>query len=83
MPLRCYNIKTLGFLLILAGSVQAQEFIILNDSLALKSERLDVKMGSLLMGKIKKFSFGDYTIISSKAGGSSGSEKSNLFGTKT
>ena len=40
-------------------------------------------MGSLWMGKIKKFSFGDYAMISSKVGSTIERTKSNLFETKT
>ena len=82
LPVRQYTIYILGFLLA-SASVHAQKTIIINDSLVVNADRLEVNMGSLWMGKIKKFSFGEYTMISSKVGATIERSKSNLFETKT
>lgn len=79
-----FKIYFLGILLVLAASTQAQKNIIISDSLAANAEKLNVNMGSLWMGKIRKFSFGDYAIVSSKGMGvTTESPKSNLFNTRT
>lgn len=64
-------------------SVQGQKDIIISDTLSSNSERMPVKMGVQWMGKMWKFRFGDYAIVSSKMGWTTTSSKSNLFNTKT
>ncbi len=55
------------FMLATAGITQAQKDIVISDSLAANSEKLKVKMGSQGFGKIWKFQFGNYAVISSKS----------------
>jgi len=62
---------------------QAQKDIIIDDSLAANAPKLNVKMGSQGFGKIWKFHFGDYAVVSSKMGWTTASSKSNFFNTKT
>jgi hypothetical protein len=64
-------------------NLHAQKDIIISDTLLTNSERMPVKMGVQWMGKMWKFHFGDYTIVSSKMGWTTSSSKSNLFNTKT
>ena len=71
------------FMLAIANIIHAQKDIIINDSLAVNSEKLKVKMGSQGLGKIWKFQFGNYAVISSKAGWTTTSTKGNIFNTKT
>jgi hypothetical protein len=71
------------FMLATANIIQAQKDIVINDTLAVNSEKLKVKMGSQGLGKIWKFQFGNYAVISSKAGWTITSSKSNFFNTKT
>ena len=71
------------FMLTIANISQAQKDIIISDSLAANSEKLKVKMGSQGLGKIWKFQFGNYAVISSKAGWTTTSTKGNFFNTKT
>jgi len=79
-----FKIYLLGFFLALFNLATAQKTIIISDSLTVHAEKLEVNMGGLWMGKIRKFSFGEYAIVSSKGmGNTSGSSRSNLFGTKT
>ena len=76
--------KFFSLLVLLSNLAAAQKTIIISDSLTAHAEKLEVKMGGLWMGKIRKFSFGEYAIVSSKGmGNTSGSSKSNFFGTKT
>ena len=64
-------------------NINAQKDIIISDTLSANSERLPVKMGVQWMGKMWKFRFGDYAVVSSKMGWTTSSSKSNLFNTKT
>ncbi len=73
----------LGALLILSNTSIAQKNIIISDSLAANSEKLNVKMGTQWFGKMWKFRFGDYEVVSSKLGWTKTSTKSNFFNTKT
>ena len=77
------RISILLFMLTIANNIQAQKDIIINDSLAVNSEKLKVKMGTQGLGKIWKFQFGNYAVISSKAGWTTASTKGNFFNTKT
>lgn len=70
-------------LLVLGGIAEAQKDIVIGDSLAANSDKLNVKMGTQWMGKIWKFRFGDYAVISSKMGWTTTSTRGNLFNTKT
>jgi len=73
----------LCFLLIVVNSTRAQKDIIIGDSLAANAEKLNVKMGTQWFGKIWKFRFGDYAVVSSKLGWVTTSTKGNFFNTKT
>lgn len=79
-PLRLWF---LWLLLSTAGFSHAQKNIVISDSLAANADKLNVKMGTQGFGKIWKFRFGDYAVVSSKAGWTTTSRKSNFFNTKT
>jgi hypothetical protein len=66
-----------------ASITHAQKDILISDSLAANSEKLKVKMGTQWFGKIWKFQFGNYAVVSSKLGWTTTSTKGNLFNTKT
>lgn len=57
--------------------------IVVSDNLIANSEPLKVKMGAQGFGKISKWKFGEYSVVSSKAGWTKTTSKSNLFNTKT
>ena len=67
----------------LSGTTLAQKNIVISENLTSNSELLKVKMGAQRMGKIMKFSFGDYAVVSSKMGWTKSSSKTNFFSTKT
>ena len=77
------RIYILCFLTLLVKTTKAQKDIIISDSLAGNAQKLNVKMGTQWMGKIWKFRFGDYAVVSSKMGWTTTSTKGNLFNTKT
>jgi hypothetical protein len=79
-----FKIYIIGFLLALGGPAEAQKNIIISDSLAANADKLKVNLGSLWMGEIRKFSFGDYAIVSSKRMGvTTESSKNSGFNTQT
>jgi hypothetical protein len=61
----------------------AQKNIAINDSLSANAEVLKVKMGSSFFGKMQKFRFGDYAVVSGKVGWTTTSSSSNFLETKT
>jgi hypothetical protein len=61
----------------------AQNTIDISDSLAAHADKLDVHMGHLSFGKIKKFSFGHYSVVESKVKNPKVNSNSNFFNTKT
>ena len=61
----------------------AQKNIVISDSLNANADEMNVKMGSQTMGKIWKFRFGDYAVVSSKMGWTKTSSKANLLNTRT
>lgn len=71
------------YLLISGFTSVAQKTLLINDSLAANSVKLNVKMGSQWFGKIWKFSFGDYSVVSSKLGWTKTTERGNFLNTKT
>ncbi len=73
----------LCFLLIICTITQAQKDIVISDSLAANAAKLNVKMGAQWFGKIWKFRFGEYVVVSSKLGWASTTTKGNFFNTKT
>lgn len=77
------RIHILLFMLTIATITQAQKDIIISDSLTVDAEKLKVKMGTQWFGKIWKFQFGNYAVISSKLGWTVTSTKGNIFNTKT
>ena len=78
-----FRIHLLCFLVVLVKTTEAQKDIILSDSLAGNAKKMNVKMGTQWMGKIWKFRFGDYAVVSSKMGWTTTTTKGNLFNTKT
>ncbi len=80
--------KTVRFLLAatiawLPFSALAQKDIVISDSLNANADKMNVKMGSQTMGKIWKFRFGDYAVVSSKMGWTKTTSKANLLNTRT
>lgn len=80
-----FRIYIFCLLLVISECTIAQNNLIINDSLAANSEKLKVKMGSQTMGRIWKFSFGNYAVISSKNSVQKERTKTNnwLFPTKS
>jgi hypothetical protein len=66
-----------------ASPGQKQKNILLSQNLAENAQQMNVKMGTQWMGKIWKFSFGDYAVESSKNGWQTTNSKSNFWNTKT
>lgn len=62
--------------------VNAQN-IVVDENLAANSEPLKVKIGTQGFGKIAKWKFGEYEVVTSRAGWTKTTSKSNLFNTKT
>jgi len=79
-----YRIKicAIGLFILIAGFVNAQKTIEISDGLALHADKFNVKLGSQGPGKMWKMHFGEYAVVSSKMGWSTGSSKANLFNTK-
>lgn len=68
--------------MLLIIEVNAQN-IVVSENLNVNSGPLKVKMGAQGFGKIGKWKFGEYSVVSSKAGWTKTTSKSNLFNTKT
>src|SRR5450432_3568264 len=83
MPGNLFKICVLCLMTIVSGFANGQKTLIISDSLAANAEKLEVKMGSQGFGKIWKFRFGDYAVVSSKKGWTTSSSSSNFFNTKT
>ncbi len=64
------------------SSTQAQKNILISDTLAAHAQKLEVKLGTQWFGKTFQIRFGEYAIVSSKMGWTTGNSKTNLFGTK-
>ena len=80
------SIKIYFFVLLLIGSsklASAQKNIAISDSLIANADVYKVKMGSSFFGKIQKYKFGEYAVLSGKVGWAKSSSSSNLFDTKT
>jgi len=77
------RIYILAFLLIIAQHANSQKDIVISDSLVENGEKLNVKMGSQGFGKIWKFHFGEYGVVSSKLGWTVTSNKGNFLNTRT
>lgn len=73
----------MGYLVCLPFYILAQKNIVISDSLDANADKMNVKMGSQGMGKIWKFRFGDYAVVSSKMGWAKTSNKGNFFNTRT
>jgi hypothetical protein len=76
------NISAMCFLFLITGFASAQKTIHISDSLAVHGDKFNVKLGSQGPGKIWKMHFGEYAVVSSKMGWTTGSSKANLFNTK-
>lgn len=69
---------------LISNSGQAQKgTIALSGNLSKNADVLNVKMGTQWFGKIWKFRFGDYEVVSSKLGWATTSNKASLFNRKT
>lgn len=70
-------------LLIAQAATAAPKNIILSDSLLANADKWNVKQGAQWMGKIHPWRFGDYAVVSSKQGWTTGGTHTNFFKTKT
>jgi hypothetical protein len=61
----------------------SQKTIVIDESLSANAEIMKVKMGIQWIGKMWKFRFGDYAVVSSKMALTTGTSKTNLFGNRT
>jgi hypothetical protein len=61
----------------------SQKTLVLSDSLTAHADVFPVKMGSAGFGKMSKYHFGEYAVVSSKMGWTVSNSKSNFFNTKT
>jgi hypothetical protein len=77
------SILAFSLFLFSAGLIRAQKNILISDSLKANAEMLKVKMGNKGPFKIFKMSFGDYAVVSSKMGWTTGYTAGNLFNTRT
>lgn len=64
-------------------SIAQKTNVILSGNFANNADELKVKMGTQWFGKIWKFRFGDYEVVSSKLGWTTTSSKGSLFNLKT
>jgi len=71
----------LGFLVALPAT-GAPKNIILSDSLLANADKWDVKQGTEWLGRFK-WRFGDYAVVTSQSGWTTGGTHTNLFKTKT
>jgi hypothetical protein len=78
-----FMFSILVILILTEHTVYAQRTLVLSDSLVTHADVLPVKMGGQGFGKTWKFKFGEYGVVSSKAGWTVSSSKSNFFNTKT
>jgi hypothetical protein len=83
MILRLFQLLVLSGFSLIPTAVTAQKNIILNENLTANADQFKVKMGAQVFGKILKFHFGDYSILTGKMGLTTTTGKSNLTGTKT
>jgi hypothetical protein len=70
-------------LLALTLAAKAQKNIVISDTLAANADELKVKAPGLAFGKVSKYQFGEYAVVSGKLGWSSTTTKGNLLGTKS
>lgn len=63
-------------------SAQKQKNIIIDKELATHSTALKIKLGTQVLNKMAKYQFGDYAVQEGKAGWTTTTGSSNLFGTK-
>jgi hypothetical protein len=78
-----FKIYIFSYLLALAQFTQAQKNIVISDTLNASADKLNVKVGTQWFGKIWKFHFGEYAVVSSKLSWTTTSTKGNFFNTKT
>lgn len=64
------------------GLAQKEKTIVISDSLNAHADKLIVKMFGVGVG-VSKFKFGDYSIVKTKAGWGTSTEKSKIFNRKT
>ena len=78
-------LRELGLVVTLLASstlVSAQKNIVISDSLSANSEQLSIKMPTQGVGKIK-VEFGEYRVVSGKAGWTTSATKARLFTTRS
>ncbi|WP_133159362.1 hypothetical protein [Solitalea longa] len=71
-----------GFILINVSFQVFSQHIVISDSLAANSEQLQLKMGVAGIGRMYKYRFGNYGLISSREGWTTINSKTNFWGTK-
>jgi hypothetical protein len=72
----------LGGMLVAVPVSATQHNIIISDGLAGNADTLNVKKGAQWMGRIAKWRFGDYAVVSSKMGPTTTRTKGNLLNTE-
>jgi len=65
----------IGCILLSTTAFSQHKKIIISDSLSANSDKLSVKQGAQWPGRISRFRFGDYAVVSSKTQGGSTTEK--------
>jgi hypothetical protein len=82
-PMKCNNFLLWTSLAVFLSLPGAAQNIVLSDSLAANADPQKVKLGGKGFGKMWKMKFGDFAVISSKAGWTTTTTKSNFWNTKT
>lgn len=83
MKIKILSLCLIGYMICLPFYALAQKNIVISDSLKANADKMNVKMGTQWAGKIWKFRFGDYAVVSSKMGWTKTTSKANLFNTRT
>jgi hypothetical protein len=71
-----------GCIVLLSAFALAQKTIIIDESLSANADKMNVKMG-LQVGEVWKFRFGDYAVVSPKLTVTTGTSKTNIWGSRT
>ncbi|MGA2363094.1 MAG: hypothetical protein ABSG73_11620 [Candidatus Aminicenantales bacterium] len=71
-----------GCIVLLPAFALAQKTIIIDESLSANADKMNVKMG-WQVGEVWKFRFGDYAVVSPKLTVTTGTSKTNIWGSRT
>ena len=78
-----YPVTLLSAALIAVPAPATGQTIIINDSLSAHADRMVVKKGAQWTGRIARWSFGEYAVVSSKGGSTAVDTRRNLLNTAT